>query len=720
MLAKVHHNKEGVGATVYPVQLLDSFLHIGLTNGSLKVNMFAGGIGEAHFIRKAETDDLWVHLTFENSVIVQNRSMLANIAVYDDNGNLCIYYGGCYTQRQAVEQDYQLCTQVWQDVRQALPRHNHLEDIQSTGCGWGLKENHRMTAILHHRLQTVLADAKYVDGASHGLVEKAQEALQRLSAAAEGMEASPEDVPTFKGIDLKVLMEAMAGKILGKEDVQIPEVNPSALLGLAENKPIESHRLAAILHTSIKQVSNGNDAPRVIRIMEVAEMGCHLVLDELCAQDDLPSGVVVEYFVASHDANVVKALSSQPPKLPPGLVLRYMLWSGGSKLLEMGDMTLDALILNDWPRCGSGAWLVSDEEHPIDNMVETLRRAFSPQARVFFRGFGASSPWASALCELLGLQEHKEQQDNDLQQVIQTNQQTLAVHGEVTAWPCGNGAVTILECQMPGMICYQPTRMLVVTDTVQMGDDFQRAILGYQPEGGSVFDTLCLNADNDNMDPEELQKALEATTTDGPNSNMPLTAIVFLAGVSDSSVVGEVAFQRLLKLCNALNKIAPSIQKLNSKDVSNGQTVTALWIVTEGVNFGNIRPSQASIQGFVSSIAREMNPIFVVKHLDMSSVSSEDLTKAAELVLSRPREMTYGIDKGQLKVPRFQRVDHEAILTTTVLPSDTTKRYCAEPDRTAKGIGLNERFVVFPMADPADDEIQVEVHATGVFFTSMV
>ena len=724
LLVKIRHDKP-VDGGFFSVQFLDAALQGAFTGNEEKVNRFAGGIEEIHFIRKPDTTQeyLWAMVMRANDIAIRNRSKLADVAVYDADGRLCIYFHGIFSHRQAVEQDYQLCTQRWQPVMIPPCDFLALEDLQIKGR-WGPGENKLITLTLRHRLQAAIAAAgQQDDDTSSQIVRKAINVLKMLSASIMADESDGDvpppaaAVPSFKGVNLESLLTVMTDRIIGKkEEVVIPEVDFSVLLGLAQNKSMESKVLAALIHGSIEQATE----PRVIRVMEVAEVGSHLVLDEIMTYGDLPSGLVMEYFVASDDSSLLTTLSSRTFKQSKGLLVRYLLFSGrGPKIMELGDRSLDMVIVNDWPRFGAGIWTtVADgderkQQPAVDKMMDVLRHHVSHQTRIFVRGFGATALWALVLSELLDTTTmHDELTQQQMTRTLQDTQKALAVYGEVTALPLANSGVTILECRLPYLARMEPSRFVVMTDTVQRGADFQAAIQSLHPQ--SFADVVCMGdpdhiLTSDTSSTEDLQEALEAVLTNGNgHSHLPLTAIVFLAGIEDNTVLGEVSFQRLLKLCNALSKMTTTVEQLNG---GSGRQTT-LWVATEGANFGTIRPCQASIQGFISTIAREMNAIYAIKHIDMSD-AGKDLSKVAELVLSHGPESTYGIDAGQLKVPRLHVVDHEAILSIDVLPSDPDKQIVAVPDPKARGTAAGERFIVRPMEDPADDEFQFEIHATG-------
>ena len=163
---------------------------------------------------------------------------------------------------------------------------------------WGPHHNHHMTATILGRLRdSSNADAR----------------LKEVLDTADGEGEDNKDVavpppPHAMQANIESLLDTLINQLTDKERA-VPETDLSTLIGLSELKENEAHTLATSLHDLLErshEASSGQDC--VIRVMEVTESGAYLVMDELSTLG-LPGGLTVEYFVASHDPELLKALS---------------------------------------------------------------------------------------------------------------------------------------------------------------------------------------------------------------------------------------------------------------------------------------------------------------------------------------------------------------------------------------------------------------------------
>jgi len=591
-----------------------------------------------------------------------------------------------------------------------------------------------------------------------------------------------------------------------KEEEEEEVIDVERWVALGEMMGVEAQAIATSLcHDILKHHQHHHQEATpslVVRVMEITEVPHYLVVDELSSQlaskplcdgggDNGGVVVVVEYIIASHDSQLITTLAARTTttKRPPNLRLRYLLLkplhhhqNGRRQQLlphdDLDDMAMDAIIVNDWVRTGSKAWWSGggggEREVEVEGMMRGLMDSLVglhlvEGGKVVVRGFAPRPLWPSWLSLLLSSQNEEEEEDSvvtssqeDIEGGLETTRRVLDVYGEVEV--VERGGVKMLVCCPKGLVMTSshpkpsPRLVVVVSDTRERGSVLKAAINAVRPH--VVVEVMCLGPADVNKEEEEVvvsSEMMEKSLTDilhhSGRSSILLEGIVFLGGLSDTSVVGEVAFHRLVKLSQALNRLCPLIQDLHhdhdddggnssgggssSSSSSSGPTTPVdVWVVTEGVYVGKIRPQQSVLQGLISALSEELdNTTYTLRHADMSDAVA-DMVRLASLVGGERRkaiEKTYAIDEGgNVVVPRYHPVDKESRLSEVMMPTDSHRRFVADVDPKkdgglssssssgGSGGGIALRFIVEEMDDPQDDEVQIDVHAVGVNFRDVM
>ena len=502
------------------------------------------------------------------------------------------------------------------------------------------------------------------------------------------------------------LLQWLTDNIHKPATTSTPKIDVGALVELSERKDIESSSIAKALYGLMEKHRALTKSDCVLRIAEVAQRPSYLVLDALSSRG-LPEGVVVEYFLASQSPELIQTMSRQHVKRPSGLRLRFLLINDKAVGLDVKDVSFDVVMLNDWSRSGAAAW--SGKGHtPEDVFMDKFGRHLAPQAQVIVRGFGARAIWPALLFSLGAGQLKVDLKDPvNVSASLTKASECLAGYGSTVSTPLVDEGTKVVLCTMPSFIPLRHSRVLIVTDHVERAAAFEAKLRVVQPD--VITDRICFDGDEG---PDDLKEALIdrlALFLPSPGQQ----SIIFIAGIGDTSPIGEVGFQRLLEVSRLLNEE-------ETRSLLADCLPVPFWVVTEGAYFGRLRPEQSSLQGFTLTLSEELSrTTFLVKYADMSDANEMGLL--AELVLSECREQLYALDHGHLKVMRFHRIDSEAILKEEVCPTDIQRRFVADCDPGASGgVGMGYRFIIEPIPQPGEEEVQVQVYAAGINFRDVV
>ena len=282
--------------------------------------------------------------------------------------------------------------------------------------------------------------------------------------------------------------------------------------------------------------------------------------------------------------------------------LRFILISGGVARLDLDDMTMDALVVNDWLRQGASAWSGEGQTSAMKAMMGKLGVHLSPAAQIMIRGFGKRAMWPSLLSQLagagaLGVKDVLPLKDSiNITEGLESARVGMTKYGQVSLVPMADGEGHILQCQytVSGATAEQANRILVISDdgSEEISEKLKQEVVKQQP--GTVVDMKYLA--DDGLDGDQVKEDLWDLIVNGSGeSPLPrLNSIVFLGGINDTTTTGEVAFQRLLSISQALKALSSDLDKLHEDD--DDSSALDFWVVTEGVYAGRIRPEQAIIQ----------------------------------------------------------------------------------------------------------------------------
>jgi len=639
-----------------------------------------------------------------------------------------------------------------------IPRLNPDSIPATTTTPWGPQHNDYIDALLVKHLREVVATSSDEKGEDEricqlkSLLEAARDRIAPSDPTANDDNKAVITLPPPTHATLSSihhLINGLVSRLVDKEGTTTTTTTTTSaidfntLLHLAELKEVETHTLTTALSSLLERTREASSGQCVVRVMEVIEGGGHLVVDELSSRDDaIPAGVTIEYFISSHSTDLLKSLSVRTIKRPSSLRLRYIAISAGAARLDLDDMTMDVVIANDWLREGVAGWSSSgsSEAEAVSAMMTKLSPHLAPKAQFIIRGFGQRPVWPALLSHLagegepsLGTTSLPLVEDIDITKGLAATKNAMAKYCHISS--CVGSSLLCPALLGQYMDKTQTSssssagHIIVITDTAQRAESFQQEVVSKRPSTHlSIISIGQVEEFGDGYDMEGIKQKIQDAVDDGTtNQQHQLTSIVFLGGINDYSPTGDVAFQRLLYTSQALDALGPYLEKQQEQSKANIDGTTTcttsveFWVVTEGVYGGKkIRPEQASLQGFFTALHRELNStIYTIKLVDLSDASA-DLNVLADLVVNHRPERTYSVDQGVLKVPRYHIVDKDAALSVEVKANDPTLRYVAEVDSEYRAVGLSERFVIEEILAPADDEVQVDIRASGVNFRDVM
>lgn len=445
---------------------------------------------------------------------------------------------------------------------------------------------------------------------------------------------------------------------------------------------------------------------------------CPSVADSLY-ELPLPLNMTIEVFLASHSASFLSSLASRSRR-QPGLVLRRLLLpSDASPGQVLGDLTFHALVVDDWARtcAGSGA----------SGLLEKVSPLLLPGAHVMVRGFCPTPEWARQLdMRLHSLSPSVMAADAEAEAIAEARNDwlsTLQALGGQVAWTEG---VSMLLSRLPQLLPQRGGRFVVAVETIAQGEQVASA-LKTATQQGVVVDVVPLIVD-DLVTAQELAAQLEMAL------EQPVEAFVFAAALDDPSVIGEGAHSRLLRFMQALSRVDTLlIEQLNTQRHVQGQPLRErphVYVLSEGVYGGKIRPNQGVLSGFIRVLPYEMGAVSYV-HADLATSGdhsrAELLETAMALVLSDCRESTFCVHgTGEVMAPRLQALEHDKARRVEVLPSDDRCYHAAVTSTRSEGSQVlmpgvvHASFQLCPLPPLQDDEVVVEIEAAALNFRDVM
>lgn len=761
ILAKIKYDNRRWVQTggVFGVEFLDSVIHPLLMLADDSAVYYAGGFDAGHFLRQPATDELYVYLIPDKSrMVIGRKQKIGDFAVYDSLGTLIMYIQGFFSIIGSIIDNYKLCDLLWQPYDAAFAKAPLA--IEATPAAatddstWTVAKNQDLTAFLVKELEAtgvlspeaVAAAAAEAAASTNGrkprgpvkppLSQQVREAIERECTPSRVSSETPA-FPKAGGLDeIGVgLAQAIAAKI--KPSVSVTsdssatneEEKPRELTGEDVGELIatstfqvsEAARVAAALKELMLANQEVFGKNYVFRILELAEERVHTVFEALSLLE-LPTCVTVEVFVGSFNAGLLMSLANKIAKRAPNVLLRRVLMSEKPEK-ELKDITFDAVVLNEWIRTGSAAFAEGKSAKAPSNAILYLAPFLAPSAQVFIRGLIDVPLWVTLVSQVSTAALPFTDATDQVKNARDEWTDALALSGGFKTI----AADSLLVGTIKGLPTAQAGRYLVVADHLQAGTDLRRRIGALNSacvaevivvgEGGSLTDSSSVedyeSAINGlvGSDSSCEESDFSDITTDSSTAveeglgALPFKGVVFLAGLNDRSQVGEAAFGRLLKLAQALLKCT--------------EKPSSLWLVTNGVYLGEIKPAQGVIQGFSTVLKSELNGV-ATKHVDLADTET-GLGPLAQLVLANAAEMTYAVSEaGEVLVPRFNAVDKAAARSDSVLANDTKVSFFADVEKQTTPGKIGAKFRLQELPAPKADEVTVDVYAAALNFRDVM
>jgi malonyl CoA-acyl carrier protein transacylase len=780
VLARLEHDntawvKEG---GKYTAELLDNITHVSLYSGQSNIIYYAGGYEAAHFLRLPETSTLWVHWRPDEYMTQVGRKKISgDFLLYDDHGRLLVHIHKYFYIFHVQSDTYKLCTLDWQPAGVVTPQAVLASALQGSLVNgleaWGPFNNHQMTAWLAKQLSkrgiisigSRGAPLMLTDLAANApdeaitlpqaaklgeRIEAILDALGNKIKAAKAEEADEDGGVVAEGKDVELTEEEVAElRQVGRLQRAEADAVADGLLALAQ-----AEHMAHMNDDEAMRVggSDTRAAPFVLRVLEVVEDEVLTVVERL-SYLDLPSHLQVECFIASHSAAALRAVARNFNQRASQVVLRKVLLSEGhvpAALLK--DLTFQALILDDWARTGRAAWSPAQEDKedqgaikgvpsPAATALALLKPFLAPSAQVLVRGMASEPAWVGIMSQLstkplVLLEDAVKQESGEVlaQELEGAAQEWTTALGLLGAQPVEKAGGLLLVGRLPATRSVPASRVVLVASTEEQVQAVRRTAADTCVE----VDVLMLTEESTVESLEaELAKVLGAERNGGDSGTEEtksssesesnrgeawrISSIIFTAGLDDESVIGQVAFSRLLRLSQALMRSQEGLSR-HLSPIGEGPS---LWVVTQGVYGGNIRPNQSTLQGMSAVLCSGLR-LVGTKHLDLATM--DDLEVGIELCLSNAREQAYRVSDGRISVARFCSLDRDELRRTTILPSSKQSFFV---DTSAGELALT-RCIPQPPAvmaafyrlcelpAPGDDEVQIDVHAAAVNFRDVM
>ena len=754
---------------VFGVQLLDAILHQTLILATHSAIYYAGGFDACHFIRTPATKELYVHFTLDKYRLqIGRKKKVGDFALYDGTGQLVLYMQGFFTVFGSFTDNYKLCDLLWQPFEApALPTekalHAHSLEALTHTADWTAADNEHLTSWLVEKLRSngalevpaPLADldaAKAKKGKGKEivpLVRKVFEALEaRMSEIQESASKGKEAVlPKVAKLDERAeeLVKALTFKIQEKKKAAVAEGEEAAeLLELSADEmkdlvaasiqhSAETGTVAAALKGQAEAQQKVLGHNYVFRVFEIAQEATETVVEAL-SRLDLPAHVTIEYFVGSHNAGLLKSLATKVNRRATNLRLRRVLIND-TLFNELKDITFEAVVFDEWTRSGASAYAEGKSESAAANALDSLSSFMQPGAPVYVRGLNDVPLW-TALTSLVSATPLPLVNALKAEDALADWTHQFLAQGKVSTVKVGTGS--LFMGQQGTAVAAAPARYLLVVDKQAEGEELLKLMKARNPvaeaeiilvgEAGKLTDAS--TADDytalitELLAPKKVEEVAEgaaAAAAAAPaeateDKGTPFKGVVFSAGLSDTSVIGDVGFSRLLKLGQGLLKNGDLLKTLRSNELAEP---ASLWVVTKGAYVGELRPAQGTVQGMATVLCGELHDM-ITKHVDVATSNGKDLGALVDLVLADAREKTYTVVKGVAQVARFNAIDKSTARALQVSATDKLS-YFADIKSAASVPG--EISVTFQLRDvpaPKDNEVQIDIHAAALNFRDVM
>ena len=737
---------------VFGIEFLDSVIHPLLMLADDSAVYYAGGFDAGHFVRQPTSDELYAYLIPDKSrMVIGRKQKIGDFAVYDSNGLLVLYIQGFFSIIGSVIDNYKLCNLLWQPYNAAIANTPLALEAGAAAGEWSEAKNEDLTAFLAGELTAsgvldpeeaaaVPATAAPAAGPRRRgpvqvpLSQQVREAIERAGIAGRATGGAAPAFPKAGNLEEvgADLVHALVSKIKPAAAAAAPEGSEPAankpvqltgddvedIVAVATFQVPEANTVAAALHKAILANQQAFGSNYVFRVLELAEDKVFTVFEALSLME-LPPSVVVEFFVGSFNSGLLLSLANKVSRRAPNVRLRRVLMSDKVEK-ELKDMTFDAVVLDDWVRTGAAPFAEGEHATASANAVALLAPFMVPGANVFVRGLNELPLWVTLASQVSGA----------ALPLAGATGQAKTAQMEWTKTLGGVATDSVVVGSIKGLDVSEPGRFLLVADNAQRGQDLRRHITqlnsACETEVIVVGDGGFLRDDSTVEDYEAAINGLmgsdsscedsdfsEITTDSSTNAEdgqltaaLPFKGVIFMAGLDDKSQIGETSFGRALKLSQAL-------LKCNEKPKS-------LWLVTNGVYVGEIKPAQGVVQGFSTVLKSELNGV-ATKHVDLAVVGASGLGALAQLVVADSHEMSYAVSEaGQILVPRFNAVDKVAARSDQVLASDPKVSFFADLERQNTPGKIGAKFRLHEVPAPRADEVTVDVYAAALNFRDVM
>ena len=536
-----------------------------------------------------------------------------------------------------------------------------------------------------------------------------------------------------KALASKIKEEKKAAPADGEESDEPEPLSLSAddmkeLVGLATHHAAETQAVAASLKALAEQQQKALGHNYVFRVFEVVDEATETVVEAL-SKMELPASITIEYFVGAHSGGLLKSLATKVNRKCSNIRLRRVLMND-TLFNEIKDITFEALVFTEWTRSGAAAYLEGKHESAALNATEALRSYLMPGAPVFVRGLNDLPLWV-ALTSLVSASPLPLVNALPAEEAAADWAKAL---GDVRTAALGNGK--LLAGKLPATEEAGPERFLLFVDNEAEGKELLKLLQARNAkaeaevivlgEGGKLTD----EATSDDfaalikelLEPKQAAEGEEPKAEAAPEGEAaseekgtPFKGVVFAGGLHDASVIGDVAFKRLLKLGQGLLKNGDLLKTLRASELAEP---ASLWVVTRGAYVGDLRPAQGTVQGMATVLCGELHDM-ITKHVDLSS--AKDLPALAGLVLSDAREKSYTIVKGEVQVARFNAIDKKDARALEVSADD--KKLCYFADIKSAASVPGEIAVTFQLRDvppPKEGEVTIQIHAAALNFRDVM
>jgi acyl transferase domain-containing protein/NADPH:quinone reductase-like Zn-dependent oxidoreductase/thioester reductase-like protein/acyl carrier protein len=764
ILGKLNYDNEAweKKGGIFGVQLLDALLHQTLILATHSAIYYAGGFDACHFLRQPATKELYVYFTLDKYRLqIGRKKKVGDFALYDGTGRLILYMQGFYTVFASFSDNYKLCDLLWQPFAAPMPPPaNELmaysEEALAHTADWTSSDNSRMTAWLVERLRSNGAlELPAPVGDAHAdkskkvkevvpFVRKVLEALEaRLSEVHDSaitdklpaipkianLHERPEEL--VKTLTLKIQEKKVPAADEGGADlVELTADEIKELVATSVQRSAETATVAAALKAQMEAQLRLLEHNCVFRVFEIAQEATETVVEAL-SRLELPAHIIVEYFVGSRNSGLLKSLATKINRRATNIRLRRVLIND-MLFNEIKDITFEAVVFDEWTRSGAAAYAEGRFESPAANALEALRTFMMPGAPVFVRGLYDLPLWVP-LISLASASQLPLINTLSAEEAVADWTQQLLAHGKVHSTEVGATCVLIGE-QGPALP-RASSRYLLFVDKQSHGEEFGRLLRldhalaeaevvlvgesGQLTDESTADDYAALLAKV--LAPqtgEELPEGgdIAHEEEDVPNGT-PFKGVIFFAGLHDTSVIGDVAFSRLLKLAQGLLKNGDLLKTLRGSELAEPNS---LWVITKGAYVGDVCPAQGTVQGLATVLCGEL-PDMVTKHVDLASSNSKDMRCLSKLVVEDSREKSYTVMNGAAQVARFNAMDKTNARAMQVLATDPKLSYFADITSAASVPGeINVTYQLRDVPPPKENEVQIDICAAALNFRDVM